>query len=106
MYPADTMTSIPAVAEEVRNGPVERAPVQEISWLDHSRLDVVGVCAIEGLDAGAVREHESDPWTADGVVEEGLQVRPGTGNEHRDPLPHGRGHATRATVHAGRTLST
>jgi hypothetical protein len=79
------------IAEEIRDRPVEVVPVGEVSRLHHGGFDAGCTRAIEGLDAGAVRKHERDQRTADGVIEEGLQVRPGAGNEHRDPFPHGRG---------------
>ena len=80
----------PTITEEVRDGAVERLPAFEVLRVEHGGLDAVGLGPVERLDGGTVREHEGDPGTADGVVEERLQVRPGTGHEHRDPLPHGR----------------
>ena len=95
----------PAITEEVHHGAVEGLPVFEVLRLEHGGLDAIGRAPFERLGAGAVREHEGDPGAADGVIEESLQVRPGAGNEHRDPLPHGRGHAIRGPLHPGRTLS-
>ena len=81
----------PAIAEEVHHRPVEGLPPLEVLRPEHGGLDTVRFRPFERLHVRTVGEHERDPGTADGVIEEGLQVRPGTGNEHRDPLPHGRG---------------
>jgi hypothetical protein len=85
----------PTTPKEIRHGAVEGLPALEILRVEDGGLDAVGLGPFERLHGGTIREHEGDPGTADGVVEKRLQVRPGAGNEHRDPLPHGRGHATR-----------
>ena len=96
----------PAITEEVHHGAIERPPGPRSPSARARRTRCHRTSRpFERLDVGAVREHEGDPGAADRVIEESLQVRPGAGNEHRDPLPHGRGHATRGPVHAGRTLS-
>jgi hypothetical protein len=81
--------------EDVEDRLVEVVPLGVVGRVDHFTRDPRRPSSLEGPDPGSIGEHELQVGADRRVVDQRLQVGTRPGDQHRDPIAHGGGHATR-----------